>query len=282
MLRTTITSLLIFSFAIASAQHRKPLYTAPLGVQAYSFRKSFPNSIEKTLDTIKMMGFTELEGGGGRMLPEEFKRLCDERGISIPSSGAGFEQLQTSPDSVAMRAKAYGSKYVMCAWVPHNKGAFNIDDAKKAVEVFNTAGKVLKEQGLTLCYHAHGYEFQPYNKGTLLDYIIENTNPEYVSFEMDIMWIYFGGGNPAGLLKKYGNRWKLMHLKDLRKGTRKDLTGGTPEENDVPLGTGELNIPEILKAAKDAGIKHYFIEDESPSVMRQIPQSIKYLKSLRE
>jgi len=51
----------------------KPLYTAPLGVQAYSFRKSFPNSVEKTLDTIKMMGFTELEGAGGRMAPEEFK-----------------------------------------------------------------------------------------------------------------------------------------------------------------------------------------------------------------
>ena len=69
----------------------KPLFTAPLGVQAFSFRKSFPNSVEKTLDTIKMFGFTELEGGGGSMPPEEFKKLCDERGISIPSSGAGFE-----------------------------------------------------------------------------------------------------------------------------------------------------------------------------------------------
>ena len=100
---------------------------------------------------------------------------------------------------------------------------------------------------------------------------IENTNPEYVSFEMDIMWIYFGGGDPAGLLKKYGNRWKLMHLKDLRKGTPKDLTGLTAEENDVPLGTGELNIPEILKEAKKAGIKHYFIEDESPFSFSTFP-----------
>ncbi len=110
----------------------------------------------------------------------------------------------------------------------------------------------------------------------------ENTNPEYVSFEMDIMWIHFGGGDPAALLKKYGDRWKLMHLKDLKKGTPKDLTGLTPEENDVPLGTGELNIPEILKAAKAVGIEHYFIEDESNHVMEQVPQSIKYLRSLKE
>ncbi len=281
-IRLTITLSLIFSVFTVNAQSGKPLFTAPLGVQAFSFRKSFPNSIEKTLDTIKMMGFTEIEGGGGRISPEEFKKLCDERGISIPSTGAGFEQLERSPDSVAMKAKATGSKYVMCAWVPHKKGEFDLDDAKKAVEVFNSAGKVLKEQGLTLAYHAHGYEFQPYKNGTLLDYIFENTNPEYVSFEMDIMWIHFGGGDPVGLLKKYGSRWKLMHLKDLRKGTPKDLTGLTAEDNDVPIGTGELNIPAILKEAKKAGIKHYFIEDESPHVTEQIPQSIQYLKSLKE
>lgn len=266
----------------ANAQSGKPLYTAPLGVQAYSFRKSFPVDVAKTLDTIKMMGFTELEGGGGRMPPEEFRKMCEERGISIPSSGASFEQLMTAPDSVAMRAKKYGSKFVMTAWVPHQKGNFSIDDAKKAVEVFNKAGKVLKENGLIFCYHPHGYEFQPYKNGTLLDYIIENTNPEYVSFEMDIMWAHFGGGDPVKLLNKYGSRWKLMHLKDLKKGTPKDLTGLTPEENDVPLGTGELDIPAILRAAKKAGVKHYFIEDESPTVMQQVPQSIAYLKSLKE
>lgn len=264
------------------AQSGKPLFTAPLGVQSFTFRKSFPNSIEKTLDTIKMLGFTELEGGGGRIPPEEFKKLCDARGISIPGTGAKFEDLQQSPDSVALRAKALGSKFVMCSWVPHKKGQFNLDDAKKAVEVFNSAGKVLKERGITFCYHPHGYEFQPYNNGTLLDYIIENTNPDYVSFELDILWAHFGGGDPVALLKKYGDRWKLMHLKDLKKGTAKDLTGLTPEENDVPLGTGELNIPEILKAAKAVGIKHYFIEDESNHVMEQVPQSIKYLRSLKE
>jgi sugar phosphate isomerase/epimerase len=272
---------LLFVLVAGGSYSQKPLYTAPLGVQTFSFRKSFPVSVEKTLDTIKMFGFTEIEGGGGNMPPEQFRKLCEARGISIPSTGANFDQLISSPDSVAMRAKALGSKFVMCAWVPH-KGAFTLDDAKKAVEVFNSSGKVLKEQGITLCYHAHGYEFQPYKDGTLLDYIIQNTNPEYVSFEMDIMWIHFGGGDPVGLLKKYGDRWKLIHLKDLRKGTPKDLTGGTSEDNDVPLGTGELNIPAILKEAKKVGIKHYFIEDESSNVMQQVPQSIAYLKSLKE
>jgi len=260
----------------------KPLYTAPLGVQAYTFRKSFPIDVAKTLDTIKMMGFTEMEGGGGRMPPAEFKKLCDERDISIPSSGAGYEQLVNQPDSVAWRAKALGSKYVMCAWIPHKNGVLTFEDAEKAVDDFNKAGKYLKEQGLTFCYHAHGYEFQPYGNGTLLDYIFENTNPEYVSFEMDIFWIQFGGGNPVALLKKYGNRWKLMHVKDLRKGAKTDLTGLTGAENDVPLGQGQIDIPGILREAKKIGIKHYFIEDESTDVNSHVPQSIAYLKSLKE
>src|SRR5882724_1583348 len=82
--------------ATTSAQGGKPLYTAPLGVEAYTFRKSFPIDVARTLDTIKMMGFTEMEGGGGRMAPEEFRKLCDARGISIPSIGAGYEQLVKS------------------------------------------------------------------------------------------------------------------------------------------------------------------------------------------
>ncbi len=263
----------------ASAQNK--LYTAPLGVEAYTFRKSFPVDVAKTLDTIKAMGFTEMEGGSNKMPPEEFKKMCDERGISIPATGADYNRLVTSPDSVAQNAKALGAHYVMCAWIPH-KGALTIEDARKAVKDFNDAGKVLKDNGLTLCYHAHGYEFQPYDGGTLLDYIIKNTNPAYVSFEMDIFWIQFGGGDPVGLLKKYGNRWKLIHLKDMRKGTVKDLTGGTAAENDVPLGEGEVDIPGVIKEAKKIGIKHFFIEDESNLEYENVPKSIAYLKGLTE
>lgn len=285
-MRTRILSILL-ALAVMAAGHdadgqkkKKPLYTAPFGVQAFTYRHSFPKDIGATLDTIKMMGFTELEGGGGRIPPEEFRKMCEERGISIPSTGAGYEQIVKDPQGVADRARALGAKYVMTAWIPHKKDSFNLDNARKAVDDFNAVGKVLKDNGLTFCYHVHGYEFWPYQNGTLLDYIITNTNPEYVSFEMDVMWTHFGGGDPVALLKKYGDRWKLLHLKDLKKGTKKDRSGLTAEENNVPLGQGELDMVGILKAARKIGIQHYFIEDESNRVSVQVPQSIAYLKSL--
>lgn len=285
MKKTTIllcvSLLLTGSISDIFAQKGK-LYSFPIGMQAYTYRASFPKNVAATLDTLKMLGVTELEGGAARgTTPEEFKKMCDERGIKIPATGGGYEQLVKDPEAAAKTAKLLGATYLMCAWIPHKvKGGFTYEEAKKAVEDFNMIGKVLKENGITFCYHNHGYEFQPYEGGTLFDYIVKNTNPEYVSFEIDILWAFHGGAEPVALMKKYGNRFKLVHLKDLRKGVKGDLTGGTPLINDVVLGTGQVDVAGVIREGKKIGIKHYFIEDESPTWYEQVPKSIAYLKSL--
>lgn len=259
------------------------LYTAELGVQAYTFRHQFQElGVEATLDIIQEMGFTELEGGPAGMEPEAFRKLCEDRGIRIPSTGTGYEQLVENPEAVAEQAKALGAGYVMTAWIPHENGNFNFENAQKAVADFNNAGKVLNEHGITFAYHVHGYEFRSHEDGTLMDYIIRNSDPDYVSFELDILWAHFGGADPVQLLKKYGDRWVMLHVKDLKKGTEKDMTGLTDPENDVALGTGEIDIKAVIREANNIGIKHFFIEDESSRVLTQVPESIEYLKSLKK
>lgn len=259
-----------------------PLFTNEIGIAPYTFRNSFPNGVAATLDTIQSMGFTEIEGGGMDLDPVEYKRLCDERGLRIPSMGVGYEFLRDSMESVITRAKIYGVKYIMVAWIPHKVGEFDIEDAKMAAEDFNAFGKALAAEGLTFCYHAHGYEFQPHESGTLLDYLMANTNPEYVSFEMDIFWIHFGGGDPVTLLRKYPDRWKLMHVKDMKNGIERTLRGLTDPEFDVTLGTGQVDVEGSIRAALEIGVAHYFIEDESSRIIEQIPQSIEYLRKLKE
>lgn len=276
--------LLFFGMAEMSFAQKKgdPLLQAPLGIASYTFRDQWKNGIPETLDIIQELGFKEYEGGVPKgSTPAEFKQMLNDRGISIPSTGTGFEDLEKDPQAVADRAKALGAKYVMCAWIPHKRGEFAKADADRAIKVFNEGGKVLKENGITFKYHVHGYEFQPYEKGTLFNYLVENTNPENVKLQMDVMWTHFGGGDPVALLKKYGKRWVSLHLKDFRKGAPRDMTGLTGPENDVPLGEGELDIPGILRESNKIGIKHMFIEDESDKELENLPKSIAYLKSLK-
>jgi sugar phosphate isomerase/epimerase len=99
---------------------------------------------------------------------------------------------------------------------------------------------------------------------------------------MDIFWVVFPNQDPVKLFEKYGSRWELVHLKDMKKGTQTGpLTGSSDVRNDVALGTGLMDMPAILKAAKKAGVKWYFIEDESPTSEQQIPQSLRYLEQVK-
>jgi sugar phosphate isomerase/epimerase len=108
------------------------------------------------------------------------------------------------------------------------------------------------------------------------------TKPEFVTYEMDVFWVVHGGQNPASLFEKYKGRFDLVHLKDMKKGTPINLlTGGSDVKNDVAMGTGQIDYRRVLPAAEKAGVKWYFIEDESPTSEQQIPQSVRYLKEVK-
>ena len=251
------------------------------GVVSYTYRHSFQKDVAATLDTIKKLGVTNIEFSNlfGKTA-SELKKMLDERGMRCTSFGVSYPDLVNKTSEVAQNAKTLGASFVRVAWIPHD-GPFTIETMKKAVADFNTAGKVLKETyGLTFCYHNHGYEFQPYENGTYFDYMMANTNADYVSFELDILWAFHPGADPAALLTKYPKRFKLMHVKDLKKGVVGDFSGSTSVENDVALGTGQIDVANVIKAAKKSSIVHYYIEDESSSVTTQVPQSLKFLKAL--
>jgi sugar phosphate isomerase/epimerase len=252
-----------------------------IGLELYSLRAQFAKDVVGTLDKIKQMGFKEIEMGGSYGYPAKtFKSMLDERGLKVVAYGADFNQL-SMPDSIIYYAKLYGAKYVVCFWIPH-KESFTEADAKNAIAVFNSAGKVLKENGLQLCYHPHGYEFASYQNGTLFDYMVQQTNPQYANFEMDVFWVKHPGQDPVALLKKYPNRFPLMHLKDRKPGTPGNQLGQADEESNVILGAGDVGIAEIMQVSPKVGVKHYFIEDESSISEQQMPESIKYIKSLKK
>ncbi len=283
--RVTILSLLAICLCQGNqiyAQSDSLLFPQMPGVVSYTYRKFFEKDVPATLDMVKAAGFTDIEFSSlfGKTA-SELRAFIDVRGIKCSSFGVGYSDLVNKTDSVAQNAKALGAQYVRVAGMPH-KAALTPQEMQKAIDDFNRAGKILKDKyGLTFVYHNHGFEFELYKNGTLYDYLVQQTNPKYVSFELDIFWAFFPGQDPAALLNKYGNRYRLIHLKDLKKGVKGDFSGGTSQDNDVALGTGQIDLPSVLKAAKKAGIEHYYIEDESNNVLAQVPQSIAYLRGLK-
>lgn len=278
-------SALSLAFSSASAAPSAgigPSFKGPVGLQLYSLRDQCKKDVPGTLDEVKGWGirYVELAGTYG-VPPERFKAQLAARGIEAVSGHFDFNRYRDDPEGVAREAEALGLKYTGCAWIPH-KDPFDEKTCREAIAVFDKAGEALAKHGLKFFYHVHGYEFQPHGDGTLLDLLMTETNPKYVNYQMDIFWIVFPGQDPVKLLEKYPHRWLLMHLKDMRKGTQTGaLTGHTDVANDAAIGAGLMDTPAILRAAKKAGVKWYFIEDESPWSEKQIPQSLGYLEQVK-
>ena len=201
-----------------------------VGLQLYSLRNQFKEDVPGTLKIINGWGITKIEGGGTYGLSmDEFQSLLKENDLDVVSVGAGFEDLENNVQKVIENAKAFDAKYVMCAWVPHDDNKWDLEETKHATKVFNKSGKELKKHGITLAYHAHGYEFRPWKDGTLFDYMAQNAKD--FTFELDVYWAHHGGADPLALMKKYPKKFTLMHLKDMENGVEWELI----YENIQPL-----------------------------------------------
>ena len=259
-------------------------FRGPVGIQLYSLRAQFTRNVPQTIGTVKGFGIQEVELAGNNNLKNPaYRQMLEQAGLKPIAGHFPMERITGDTEAVAKECQDLGIRYVGAAWIK-GKGEFDIEAAHKAAADFNKAGKALAAHGIKVFYHCHGYEFKHRNSSGMkaMDILIRETDSRYVAFEMDILWVQYPGEDPAAWLAKYPGRWELMHLKDLKKGVPTGFhNGGTDPNNDVALGTGQMDWAKILKAAQKAGVKHYFIEDESASSVEQIPQSLKFLESVR-
>ena len=270
---TVLCIALVMQFSVNSQE---------IGIQLYSVRNEIKSDLQSTLEKVRAMGIKELEGGElYGMEIHEYRKMLDKIGYKMISIGVEYADLSKDLSPIIKKAKALGATYITCFWIPHQGNEFSVTDINAAAELFNKSGKVFQENGLKFCYHPHGYEFRPGKNGTLFDELVAKTNSNFVNFELDIFWAKQGCDDPVQLLKKYPSRFLLLHLKDRQIGTICNDSGEADVESNVVLGNGDVNIKEIMNAAKKSSVKHYFIEDESSRVMKQLPLSLKYLKSLK-
>lgn len=255
-----------------------------LGLQMWSLREIAKTDEIKALDQAKAYGFVELEAGKPAKVPlDQYVAAVKERGFDVVGIHAGYEALGSDLNDVIATAKALGAHYIVCPWITHPKEGLSVEQAHKVAADFNAWGHAIHEAGLQFGWHPHGFEFvRPADGGrTPFEIIVDETTPENLTLEMDVFWVFHAGQDPVALLRKYGSRWQLMHIKDIRKGAVTHLsTGSAPPTDNVAVGTGQIDWRAVLRMAEKVGVQHYFIEDETPAPLQCIPASLKYLQGL--
>ena len=262
----------------------KSSLNGPIGLQLYSLREYGPKDLPGTLAKVRGMGFRDVEAAGlwKRPLPE-FRAALDTAGLKCTSAHIGMERLRDDAAGAIAEAKGLGAAGIVCAWIPHQGDTFTRADAQNGADVFNKFGKAAQDAGLTFGYHCHGYEFVPSPEGTLFDTFAGLADPKLVTFQIDVFHAFNGGADPAALIEKHKGRVKSLHVKDRKKGVpiKAGSAGAEDPEMDVPVGTGGIDYPAVLRAAKKAGVAYYYIEDESKDPLGHIPQSVAFLSSVK-
>jgi sugar phosphate isomerase/epimerase len=260
---------------------KSPL-NGPIGLQLWSLREYLPKDLPGTLAKVRALGFREVEGAGlWKHSVAELRAALDAAGLHCGSVHLGFERLRDDTAGAFQEAKALGATWVVCPWIPHGQ-SFTRDDALQTAEAFNRFGKAAHSAELRFGYHCHGYEFVPATEGTLFDTLAVNTDAALVAFQIDVFHAYRGGADPTRLIEKHGGRVTSLHLKDIRKGVPVEAgSPGATADADVPVGTGQIDYPAVLRAAMKAGTSMYYLEDESTDPLGHIPQSLGYLEGLQ-
>jgi len=264
-------------YSLASAPEK---VINPFGVQLYSVRDILPQDPKGVMEKLAKMGYKQFESYAGSdgflwgMKPKEMKSFLDGLGVKMVSTHFDFRKAITTPDALKQQiemAHEAELQYLICPYIGAQK---SWDDWKKIAENFNMAGEQAAKAGLKFGYHNHDYSFKPLEGKLPQDFLLENTDPKKVIFELDLCWIDVAGGDTAAHLKKYGKRYELCHVKDYKK------ENGKPVQND--LGHGSVDFKKTLRLALDSGIKYFLVEQEEypESPMKSLENDAQYMKQL--
>lgn len=225
------------------------------GLILYTVRDDMNANLEGTLDKIAEIGYNWLEaanyanGQFYNMKPSKFRQEIESRGMTLISS---HNRLSTeNVDEVVNAAAEAGLKYLVMPSLPHS-WMESLDGYKEAADFLNMAGEKCKSMGMKAGFHNHSIEFKPIDGQIPYDILVENTDPDFVTFELDLAWITAGGHKPEDYFSKYPGRFELLHIKDL-----------SEDQKDATLGEGTIDFVPIFDMVSTAGMNYFFIEQDN-------------------
>lgn len=270
---TVILVLLATSMINCSSNSSKEI-----GLQLYSVRDAMKEAPEETVRKVGEMGYTFIEAAGyndGKfygMEPLEFKALVEANrmefisshtGQSLPDS-ANWDQTMAWWDKCIDAHLEAGVKYIVQPWMG-KKGYESLEGLKKYCEYFDAVGKKCREKGILFGYHNHDGEFAELEGEVIYDFMLQNTNPENVFFQLDLYWIKEGSEEATDYFNEYPGRFLLWHVKD-----EKELGA-----------SGEMDFESSFELADKAGVQYLIVEVEkyNHDPVVSVEKSLEYLQN---
>jgi len=260
-----------------------------IGIQLYTVREQMKTDFEGTLAKVASIGYKEFEFAGYfDHTPQQVRALLDKNGVTAPSVHVDYKSLAVDRfPKVIEDSKIIGHEYIVMPWID-DEVRKDPDGWKRSAEIFNRCGEACKKAGLQFAYHNHHFEFIQVHDKYAYDIILEETDPKLVQMEMDLCWMTIARQDPMAYFKRYPGRFPMVHVKDVKvvppvvtPGQPVDFEKVFPEMTSV--GNGVINWAKIFEHSKQAGIKHYFVENDYPkgAAFEEIKASHDYLEKLR-
>lgn len=235
------------------------------GLALYTLRDTMGVAPKEVLKEVQSIGYKYVEAAGYNdgtfygMEPGMFKLYMDEIGLIPMSTHMGMTNYENA-DQLIKDTKAAGFTYFVIPVPP--MGMFTYDaeaqkmgmkgDLDELVNFLNTVGEKASAAGLKLLYHNHDFEFEPNEDGVIpIEYMLENTNPDFVNFQMDLFWVTRAGASPQEYFENYPGRFKSWHVKDM-----------DDQKRFAPVTEGTIDFASILAEKEQSGMEIYFVEQD--------------------
>lgn len=229
-----------------------------IGVQLYTLRalgaQDFPGMLAKVASA--GYGWVEFAGYGG-LSATELKTVMDDLGLKTIGAHVPVTRFENEIETVIEELKTLEAEFAIVPWLAPEARPTDRDGGLRLAEQLNGFGEKVAASGLKFAYHNHDFELAKVDgETTILDLIAVETDPARVNIELDIYWAYFAGGDAVSLTQRYAGRVPLIHAKDLKSVT---------EKRDAPVGEGVIDWPAFVPIARQAGVKWFIVEQDTPN-----------------
>lgn len=269
------------SLALATAGCALPGGGAPpatrqverVGLQLYTVRAPLAADVDRTLARIAEIGYAEVETAGfhGRTAAA-FRGALDAAGLRAPSAHVPLAEIRDRTAATLEAATALGARFVVLPWLDATDRR-TLDQYRAVADVLNRAGEAARGAGIGMAYHNHDFELAPIDGVRPLDVLLERTQRDLVSFELDLYWAVKAGADPLAYFARWPGRFTMVHVKD---------SAGAPQHEMVEVGRGTIDFARLFARREEAGIRHFFVEHDNPrDPMASIATSYQAVRGLR-